>query len=60
MATSRRDLATATGTFGSLPCLRITPIVVPPALRLFSFFGQGVGFGPGGLVTGDAFFCQAL
>jgi len=33
---------------------------VPPALRPFSFYGQGVGFGPGGLVTGDAFFCQAL
>lgn len=62
------------GTSGSLPCLLlpapevllpttsslITPIVVPPALRPFSFFGQGVGFGPNGLVTGDAFFCQAL
>lgn len=62
------------GTLGNLPCLLlpapevllptttslITPIVVPPVLRPFSFFGQGVGFGPGGLVTGDAFFCQAL
>lgn len=62
------------GTFGNLPCLLlpapdvllpttsslITPIAVPPALRPFSFFGQGVSFGPGGLVTGDAFFCQAL
>lgn len=62
------------GTFGNLPCLLlpapdvllpttsslITPIVVPPALRPFAFFGQGVGFGAGGLVTGDAFFCQAL
>lgn len=62
------------GTLGGLPCLLlpapevllpttsslITPIVVPPALRPFSFYGQGVGFGPNGLVTGDAFFCQAL
>lgn len=62
------------GTSGSLPCLLLpapevllpttssllTPIVVPPALRPFAFYGQGVGFGPNGLVTGDAFLCQAL